>query len=113
MSQNGFKNFATFESLITPKIITVVYWLTTILLIIGSVVGWVQGSGGVNIGFSLSLILVRVLFELIMVSFKNNEYLRKICEAVSKDKGEPDEPVKEWKDIREGESADSLWKKQP
>jgi hypothetical protein len=29
----------------------------------------------------LLLVATRVIFELIMVSFKNNEYLRRICEA--------------------------------
>ncbi|MDU1364501.1 MAG: hypothetical protein E6927_06385 [Klebsiella michiganensis] len=33
------------------------------------------------LSFAVSLVATRVIFELIMVSFKNNEYLRRICEA--------------------------------
>ncbi|CAH2818477.1 MULTISPECIES: DUF4282 domain-containing protein [Salmonella] len=81
MPKNEFKNFATFETLITPKIITIVYWLATLLLILGSILSWLQHKEGVSIGFAVSLVATRVVFELVMVSFKNNEYLRRICEV--------------------------------
>ncbi|HAU4444862.1 TPA: hypothetical protein JDY06_13485 [Citrobacter freundii] len=88
MPKNEFKNFATFETLITPKIITIVYWLATILLIAGTILSWFQQREGVSISFAVSLIATRVIFELIMVSFKNNEYLRRICEAAEEKKAE-------------------------
>ncbi|HBC0522269.1 TPA: hypothetical protein I8373_001649 [Citrobacter freundii] len=88
MPKNEFKNFATFETLITPKIITIVYWLATILLIAGTILSWLQQREGVSISFAVSLIATRVIFELIMVSFKNNEYLRRICEAAEEKKVE-------------------------
>lgn len=88
MQKNEFKNFATFETLITPKIITIVYWLATILLIAGTILSWLQQREGVSISFAVSLIATRVIFELIMVSFKNNEYLRRICEAAEEKKAE-------------------------
>ncbi|ENH8583679.1 hypothetical protein ABWS22_000866 [Salmonella enterica subsp. enterica serovar Braenderup] len=88
MPKNEFKNFATFETLITPKIITIVYWLATILLIAGTILSWLQQREGVSISFAVSLIVTRVIFELIMVSFKNNEYLRRICEAAEEKKAE-------------------------
>ncbi|AUV43549.1 TPA: DUF4282 domain-containing protein [Citrobacter freundii] len=88
MPKNEFKNFATFETLITPKIITIVYWLATILLIAGTILSWLQQREGVSISFAVSLIATRVIFELIMVSFKNNEYLRRICEAAEEKKAE-------------------------
>ncbi len=88
MPKNEFKNFATFETLITPKIITIVYWLATILLIAGTILSWLQQREGVSISFAVSLIATRVIFELIMVSFKNNEYLRRICEATETKKAE-------------------------
>ncbi|WOR42044.1 DUF4282 domain-containing protein [Citrobacter freundii] len=82
MPQNEFKNFATFETLITPKIITIVYWLATALLILGCILSWFRQSEGLSIGFAVSLVATRVIFELVMVSFKNNEYLRRICESL-------------------------------
>lgn len=88
MPKNEFKDFATFETLITPKIITVVYWLATVLLILGSILSWLQKNEGVSLGFAVSLVATRVIFELIMVSFKNNEYLRRICEATETKKAE-------------------------
>ena len=88
MPKNEFKNFATFETLITPKIITIVYWLATILLIAGTILSWLQQREGVSISFAVSLLATRVIFELIMVSFKNNEYLRRICEAAEEKKAE-------------------------
>ncbi|EAS0520919.1 hypothetical protein EX076_02660 [Salmonella enterica] len=88
MPKNEFKNFATFETLITPKIITIVYWLATLLLILGSILSWLQQKEGVSIGFAVSLVATRVVFELVMVSFKNNEYLRRICEATEAKKEE-------------------------
>ncbi|CAH3527165.1 hypothetical protein NMO11_002016 [Citrobacter freundii] len=88
MPKSEFKDFATFETLITPKIITIVYWLATILLIAGTILSWLQQREGVSISFAVSLIATRVIFELIMVSFKNNEYLRRICEATETKKAE-------------------------
>lgn len=88
MPKNEFKDFATFETLITPKIITIVYWLATVLLILGSILSWLQKNEGVSLGFAVSLVATRVIFELIMVSFKNNEYLRRICEATETKKAE-------------------------
>ncbi|HED1541855.1 TPA: DUF4282 domain-containing protein [Kluyvera cryocrescens] len=88
MPQNEFKNFATFETLITPKIITIVYWLVTVLLVAGCILSWFRDSEGLSLGFAVSLVATRVIFELVMVSFKNNEYLRRICEAVEAKKQE-------------------------
>jgi len=88
MPKNEFKDFATFETLITPKIITVVYWLVTVLLILGSILSWLRQSEGMSISFAVSLVATRVIFELIMVSFKNNEYLRRICEAAEAKKSD-------------------------
>lgn len=88
MPKSEFKDFATFGTLITPKIITIVYWLATILLIVGTILSWLQQREGVSISFAVSLVATRVIFELIMVSFKNNEYLRRICEAAETKKAE-------------------------
>ncbi|WP_182934774.1 DUF4282 domain-containing protein [Klebsiella sp. WP4-W18-ESBL-05] len=78
MTGGEFKKFATFTSLITPQLITASYWLATVLIIVAGTWVWTVSSVAV---MAVSLILVRIGFELVMVSFKNNEYLRRICEA--------------------------------
>lgn len=87
MADGEFKKFATFTSLITPQLITVSYWLVSLLIAVAGTWVWTVSSLAV---MAVSLILVRIGFELVMVSFKNNEYLRRICEAVeAKEKEQP------------------------
>lgn len=88
MLKNELKKFATFETLITPQIITIVYWLSTIILVTVCILKWTEHKEGVGTLFAVSIIVTRVIFELIMVSFKNNEYLRRICEAAEEKKAE-------------------------
>jgi len=85
MVDGQFKKFATFTSLITPQLITVSYWLVSLLIVVAGTWVWTVSSLAV---MAVSLILVRIGFELVMVSFKNNEYLRRICEAVEAKKPE-------------------------
>lgn len=83
---NNFKNFADFETLITPRIIVAVYWVLTLIYVCIAVYMLVQANFmafGVDV---LILIATRISFELIMVSFKNNEYLFRICNAIDKNK---------------------------
>lgn len=79
MIDGEFKKFATFTSLITPQLITVSYWLVSLLIAVAGTWLWTVSSLAV---MAVSLILVRIGFELVMVSFKNNEYLRRICESL-------------------------------
>lgn len=85
MADGEFKKFATFTSLITPQLITVSYWLVSVLIAVAGT--WVWTVSSLTI-MAVSLILVRIGFELVMVSFKNNEYLRRICEALEAKKPE-------------------------
>lgn len=75
----------SFDRLITPKIISVLYIITVVLLVIVAATNFM--TRGVNT-FSLLLLVMaffsRIFFECIMVSFKNNEYLRRIAEALDK-----------------------------
>ena len=75
------KNIFFFDSLITPKILVVIYWLCLLSVLISSVTTMYVGS------FLLGLLALifgclgtRVCFELVMIAFKNNEYLRLIAE---------------------------------
>ncbi|KNC94031.1 DUF4282 domain-containing protein [Trabulsiella odontotermitis] len=77
-----------FDWMITPKIISFIFWLCTFCTVIWVVFG-VQDS---EIGFPfrcilgfLSIVSVRVFLEFIMVAFKNNEYLRRLVELQEQD----------------------------
>ena len=78
MADSEFKKFATFTSLITPQLITISYWLLNLVIVGVGTFLWTMPS---MVGMVIALVLVRIGFELVMVSFKNNEYLRRLCEA--------------------------------
>lgn len=70
-----------FDTLFTPKMLVVCYWLSMIAIIIAGLIamkitGFIVGATTIV----LSLIFCRVMYELIMIAFKNNEYLRRIAE---------------------------------
>jgi hypothetical protein len=77
-----------FESMLTPKIITFVYWLLLFVVLIGgfgSMFGF--GMGGFSfgsflrglIGIVVGAVLVRIWCELLIVLFKINENVQKIA----------------------------------
>jgi NADH:ubiquinone oxidoreductase subunit K len=78
------KNIFFFDSLITPKLLVVLYWLSLISILISAVFTMFAGQ---MIAGILALILgslgVRVGFELIMIAFKNNEYLKRIADHLT------------------------------
>ncbi|MFC2783718.1 DUF4282 domain-containing protein [Citrobacter freundii complex sp. 2024EL-00228] len=76
-----------FDNMITPKILILLYWLATLACIF-----MVLYSGSTNLFHSVAwlvaAVLIRIPFELVMIAFKNNEYLRRICDAAEAKKGE-------------------------
>ena len=75
----------SFDRLLTPKIISGLYIITVVLLVGVAAISFM--SRGFNTYSLLLLVLAlfsRIFFECIMVSFKNNEYLRRIAEALEK-----------------------------
>ncbi|MGP2467344.1 DUF4282 domain-containing protein [Yersinia sp. 2540 StPb PI] len=75
------KNVLFFDALLTPKILTGLYWLLLVLIIISGV--FVMINTSVIGGFFSILaggLTSRICFEMIMIAFKNNEYLKKIAE---------------------------------
>ncbi|KEY60476.1 DUF4282 domain-containing protein [Serratia sp. DD3] len=75
------KSIFFFDAMLTPKIITFLYWLSllgTILFGIGYMymVDFFYGL----LGLVIVCVMTRVSFEMIIIAFKNNEYLRKIAE---------------------------------
>ncbi|PVZ82184.1 hypothetical protein C9426_30605 [Serratia sp. S1B] len=75
------KNIFFFDAMLTPKIITVAYWLSLLGVVFFSF-GFMMASNFLYgfLALVIGCVLVRVSFEMIMIAFKNNEYLRKIAE---------------------------------
>ncbi|KAB8312152.1 DUF4282 domain-containing protein [Erwinia endophytica] len=71
-----------FNKLITPKIIFAIYIITMIIFIGAGVLSLINGSVGVAILYVVIALFSRIFFECIMISFKNNEYLKRIAEAL-------------------------------
>ncbi len=74
-----FKNVLFFESMLTPKLITFLYWLMLAGVIIGSfitmfTVSFVAGLFGLVLG----VIFTRIGCELMIVAFKINDALQAI-----------------------------------
>lgn len=77
----------SFDTLITPKIIVYVYWLAMVAAVLGIALNAFAGNMSIVtiVGAVIGLVLLRIPFEIAMVSFKNNEYLRRIAEHLEKD----------------------------
>ena len=77
-----------FDWMITPKIISFVFWLCAF----GTVLWVIFGFQDSEMGFPYRCIIgivsvtsIRVFLEFIMVTFKNNEYLRRLVELQERD----------------------------
>jgi hypothetical protein len=73
------KDLLTFDTMFTPKIITVIYFLTIASVLIGGVAVIFNGSiiGGI-LTILFGAILARVYCEILIVVFKMNEALQEI-----------------------------------
>lgn len=76
------------DEMITPKILTGIYILTTLFATLAAVFTLINGSIEGAVAWAIVAIFNRIFFECIIVVFKNNEYLRRIAHAL--DGGEPD-----------------------
>jgi hypothetical protein len=81
------RDFLFFDSMLTPKIITGVYWLGLVLVVLGSLSTLFMGDGGFMMRLvkaPLMLVLgavgVRVWCELLIVMFKINENIKKMAD---------------------------------
>lgn len=78
------KSILGFDYLLTPRVLVLFYWIAMLLIFAGGV--YTMFSDRLITGFIgtiCSPVGCRVMFELIMVAFKNNEYLRRIAENTS------------------------------
>lgn len=77
-----------FDSMLTPKIITLVYWLLLIAVLFGGLGTMFGGMGGFGLGSLISGVVVivagaigvRIWCELLIVLFKIHENIRKLAE---------------------------------
>ena len=82
------KSILNFDSMLTPKIITFVYWLLLLGSIVWGVMIMFSGYGGLTIGTFFagiaamvgSAIGARIWCELLIVLFKINENIRTLAE---------------------------------
>lgn len=80
LASNGIvKELFFLDTMLTPKIITFVYWLMLAGAIIGGIVAIAQGSilRGI-LAMLLGLVFVRIWCEIFIVFFKMNEALQDI-----------------------------------
>jgi hypothetical protein len=80
------KDILFFDNMLTPKIITIVYWLLLLAVIVGGLGSMFGGYGGFTLGkFFMGLLYVvggaigaRIWCELLIVLFKMNEALQEL-----------------------------------
>ncbi|MGC9456262.1 MAG: DUF4282 domain-containing protein [Halothiobacillaceae bacterium] len=74
-----------FDSMLTPKIITFIYWLLLVMVLIAGL-GAMFSTGGLGgflsglVGILIGTVLVRVWCELMIVIFKINDNLRRMVD---------------------------------
>lgn len=84
--ENEMKDMLFFDSMLTPKIITLVYWLLLLAAVLGGLGAMFGGYGGFTFGkFFTGLIYMvggaiaaRIWCELLIVLFKMNEALQEL-----------------------------------
>lgn len=74
-----------FDNMVTPKIITLIYWVMLVVIAISGLVWLFAGQGGffvrfigAVVGVAFGVIGVRIWCELLIVLFKMNEALQHI-----------------------------------
>ncbi|MCL2162119.1 MAG: DUF4282 domain-containing protein [Betaproteobacteria bacterium] len=80
------KDLLSFDTLVTPKILTLIYWLGLVAVVISGVVtfftslfaGSLKGMAGGLLWILLGGLIVRLYCELLIVVFKMNEALQEI-----------------------------------
>ena len=76
-----------FDNMLTPKIITVIYFLSLVAVILAGLFTIFAGQGGFLMNLIMGLLtiifgglLVRVYCELMIVAFKINENIKRIAD---------------------------------
>ncbi|MGH8274779.1 MAG: DUF4282 domain-containing protein [Gammaproteobacteria bacterium] len=99
---NLAKDVFFFESMLTPKLITFLYWLMLLGIVVGGIyVMFLPFFGGFLKGLAIiivGVIAVRIWCELLIVIFKINENAHRIAEATPR----PPAPVQPKRDDNRG-----------
>lgn len=73
------KDVLFFDKMLTPQVITVVYWVLLVVVVIGGIgTMFVQSFIAGIIGIILGLLFARIWCELLIVLFKMNDALQAI-----------------------------------
>jgi hypothetical protein len=71
------KSLFFFDKMITPKIITFIYWILLVAVVIGGIVNMFSGRFFMGLlGIPLGALFARIWCELLIVMFKMNEALQ-------------------------------------
>ena len=97
----NFRSFLSFERMITPVIITILFWIgliavaiTSLVVFFGGIIGGFNdgGFGSVVVGlfggplvFVLGALMVRIYAELLILAFRINETLTDIKNELKKE----------------------------
>ena len=81
------KDFLVFRRMVTPILIQIIYWIATVIAILGGLVMLIAGDDiGQRIGGLFVLILgplvVRIYAEISMLLFRMNETLTEIKDSI-------------------------------
>lgn len=77
------KDLLFFDSMVTPKIITVIYWLLLVSILLSGLGAMFMNQGGLFAGLGILIggaIGVRIWCEMLIVLFKINANLQKIAD---------------------------------
>jgi hypothetical protein len=73
------RDFLFFDRMITPKVITFLYWLLLVVIVLGGIVAmFTQSFLGGLVGMVIGAFFARIWCELLIVLFKMNDALQAI-----------------------------------
>jgi hypothetical protein len=78
------RDYLFFDTMLTPRIITLVYWLKLVAVLLTGFVIMLNGGASVIAGLifiPIGFLMVRVMCELLILIFKINENIKKIADS--------------------------------
>ena len=79
-------DFLRFETMITPVVIEIIFWIGAVLTILAGIVTMTHGGWSVLGGFLILIlgpIVVRIYCEILIIFFRINDHLRAIQQNTS------------------------------
>ena len=74
-------DFLKFETMMTPFVIQVIFWIAVVILVILGILQIIQGDSAIWTGLATIIvgpILARIYCEIIIIFFRINDHLRAI-----------------------------------